>query len=208
MRGRATWMVLGLVLVAACASGGGYGQGSSGPSASPTSDGSTGTALPGLPADTLPGYVFNATRLDTATLSTDALDPASLESLLTGAGFETGTERRFTARDKRLTEVVARVLLFRSADGAVAYLAWLRTHGADLLGSHTREADPPSFPGAIAFSHGPSGCCTKDTFQYFAAWTRGPYALTLRVGGPDAGRRSAVPLAEELDARASKGVEG
>lgn len=205
MRGHARWSALGLVVIAACASGRGYGQAASAPSTSQTSDGAVAIVLPGLPASTLPGYVVNVTQLDAATLSTDALDPPPLEALLSEAGFETGTERRFTARDKRLTEVVTRVLLFRSADGARTYMAWLRAHGADLLGSRARTADPPYFPGAIAYSHGPNGCCTKDTFQYFAAWTRGPYSLTLRVGGPGADRRSAVPLAEELDARASRG---
>jgi len=199
---------LGLVVLVACAPGTGH-DASAPPVAPatpilPTSHGSDAAALPGLPAASLPGYVIDVTRLDIAALSTDALDPPSLEALLAGAGFEAGAQRRFTARGKRLTEVVARVLRFRSADGAGAYLAWLRAHGADLLGARARAADPPRFPNAIAYSHGPSGCCTKDTFQYFAAWTRGSYALTLLVGGPGAGRQSAVPLAEELDARVSR----
>ena len=157
--------------------------------------------LPGLSPGALPGYVVRVTALDTAALSTDALDPPSLAALLAGAGFEDGKEVRFTARRERLTLVVARVLGFRSGDGAVTYLGWLRTHGADLLGSQTQLTDPPNLPGAIAFSHEPCDSCTKDTFWYFAAWTRGPYALTLRIGGPHAGRSTAAPLAEELDAR-------
>ena len=148
--------------------------------------------------------MIHVAQLDPATLSTDALDPSSLETVLTGAGFEAGTERRFTARGKRITEVVARVVRFRSAEGAGAYLAWLGMHGADLLGSRTRATDPPDLPSAIAFAHGLSGCCTKDTFQYFAAWARGAYVLTLRVGGPGAGLRSAAPLAKALDAQVWK----
>jgi len=153
----------------------------------------------------MPGYVVRDSPLDAATVSTDALDPPTLGSVLSGAGFEAGTERRFTAPRKPLTLVVARVLLFRSADGAGAYLAWVRNHGTDLLGSQAQVTGPLDLPGAIAFSHDSCDFCAKDTFEYFAAWTHGPYALTLLVGGPRAGRPAATPLAEELDARVKKG---
>lgn len=198
MRGRVRWAALGLVAAAACASGGARAQ------VSPTGNPSTPMDLPSLPSRTLPGYVIHVAQLDPAKLSTDALDPPSLEAVLTGAGFEAGTEKRFTARGKRVTQVVARVVRFRSAEGASTYLAWLGMHGADLMGSSTRATDPPDLPSAIAFSHGLSGCCTKDTLQYFAAWARGPYVLTLRVGGPGAALRSATPLAEALDAQVEK----
>ena len=100
--------------------------------------------------------------------------------------------------------MAARVLRFGSADGAAAYVAWFASHGPDLLGSRAQPTDPPDIPGAVAFRHGVSGCCTKDTFQYVTAWTRGPYAITLRVSGPAAGRASASPIAEALDARVRK----
>jgi hypothetical protein len=189
-------VTLGLVAAVACASAG--GRVATGPSA-PASDGSV-ASLPGLPAGILPGYVIHVTQLTSAALSTDSLDPSSLDVLLSQAGLQAGTQTRFTARGKRLTEVVARVLRFGSAAGADAYLVWLRAHAVDLLGSRTRGATPPGFPGAIAIRHGPSGCCTKDTFQYFAAWTRGGYAFTLLIGGPAAGPRTATPLAHKLDA--------
>jgi hypothetical protein len=196
------WAVVALALVASCASGGG---GSTSGTVPPASGGSAASDLPILPADALPGYVVHVSDLDAATLSADALDPASLDVVLAGAGFETGIERRFTARWKPVTEVVARALRFASADGASAYLAWLRTHGADVLGSQAQVSDPPSLADAIAFTHAPCTSCTKDTGQYFAAWTHGRYALTLMIGGPRAGRSTATPLAEELDARVSDG---
>jgi hypothetical protein len=171
----------------------------------PASVASAGSDLPILPSDALPGYVVHASGLDAATLAADALDPASLDVVLTGAGFETGIERRFTARWRPVTEVVARALRFASPDGATAYLTWLRTHGADVLGSQAEASDPPSLSDAIAFTHAPCTSCAKDTIQYFAAWTHGRYALTLLVGGPRAGRSTATPLAEELDARVSDG---
>jgi hypothetical protein len=196
------WTVVTLALILGCAS---VGCSKVSATAPPASTGSAGADLPILPSDALPGYVVHASGIDAATLAADALDPASLDDVLTGAGFETGIERRFTARWKPLTEVVARALRFASADGATAYLTWLRGHGADVLGSQAQASDPPSLTDAIAFTHAPCTSCAKDTIQYFAAWTHGPYALTLLVGGPRAGRSTATPLAEELDARVSDG---
>ena len=202
MQRRHGWAVVTLALILGCISVGCSKGSATVPPASFAPDGSD---LPILPSDALPGYVVHASGLDAATLAADALDPASLDVVLTGAGFETGIERRFTARWKPVTEVVARALRFASADGATAYLTWLRAHGADVLGSQAQASDPPSLTDAIAFTHAPCTSCTKDTIQYFAAWTHGRYALTLLVGGPRAGRSTATPLAEELDARVSDG---
>jgi hypothetical protein len=196
------WAVMILALILGCISAG-CSKGSA--TVPPASIAAAGSDLPILPSDALPGYVVHASGLDAATLAADALDPASLDVVLTGAGFETGIERRFTARWKPVTEVVARALRFASADGATAYLTWLRAHGADVLGSQAQASDPPSLTDAIAFKHAPCTSCAKDTIQYFAAWTHGRYALTLLVGGPRAGRSTAAPLAEELDARVSDG---
>jgi hypothetical protein len=200
--GRARWGAVALVLAAGCASGGVPGP-SGNPDAPPSSVPAV-ARLPELPGAALPGYVVHDTSLDATAVSADALDPPSLLAVLTGAAFRSGAERRFTAREKPLTEVVTRVILFGSPEGARTYLAWIGSHGADLLGSRTEAARGPGFPGSVAFSHGVSGCCTKDTFQYFAAWIRGAYALTLRVGGPRAGPRTAMPLALAFDDRVRK----
>jgi hypothetical protein len=202
VRGVARWGAPALVLAVACA--GGARSTSQTLAPSPPRSAAAQVALPNLPASMLPGYVVHDTSLDAAALSTDALDPASLLAVLSAAGFDVGIERRFTARGKALTEVVARMLHFRSPQGATSYLDWIESHGDDLLGSRTKPAEGPGVPGAIAFFHGVSGCCTKDTFQYLAAWSRGTYAVTLRIGGPHAGVRSAMPLARALDARLRK----
>jgi hypothetical protein len=199
MRGGTRWGAIGLVLFVAC----GGARAELSPTGSPSPP-QTPISLPNLPTGLLPGYVVHDTSLDAASLSTDALDPASLSTVLAAAGFELGIERRFTARGKSLTEVVSRVLRFGSSEGARSYVAWIRGHGADLLGSRTKAADGPGISGAVAFFHGVSGCCTKDTFQYFAAWSRGPFVATLRVGGPHAGVRAATPLARALAARLRK----
>ncbi len=199
MRGPGRWATLGLVLAFGCASNGSSAYVPLSSPASPSTRAPAKVVLPTLLPGALPGYVVHVTDLNAAMLSAEALDPPSLEALLAGAGFQAGTERSFTARWKRLTQVVARVVRFRSADGAGTYLAWLRAHGTDLLGSAVEVSVPPDLPGAIAFSHAPCGSCTKDTFQYFSAWTRGPYVVTLLVGGPRAGRPAATPIAQQLD---------
>ncbi len=197
-------MVVGLVvLLIGCAPSTGD------PSSEPLDDASSAsqaTGLPGLPDGTLPGYVVHRTDLDAEVLARDALAPAELETILDDAGFEAGLERRFTARRRRLTEVVARVLRFGDADGAAAYLAWFAAHGEDLLGSQTEPSEAPNaVDDGVAFSHGICDGCTKDTFQYVVAWTRGSYVVTLRVGGPAAGPRTASPLAAILDDQVTAG---
>jgi hypothetical protein len=154
----------------------------------------------------LPGYVVHRTDVDAAVLVRAALDPSELASLLSDAGFADGVEARFTARRRPLIEVVARVLRFEDEAGAAAYLDWFAGHGADLLGSETEPARTPrAVPDGVAFSHGICDGCTKDTFQYVVAWTRGPYAISLRVGGPAAGPDAADALAARLDERVRTG---
>jgi hypothetical protein len=175
-------------------------------SARATTSPSSSSSPPILADDALPGYVVHRSDLDVSSLARDALEPAALASLLDDAGFVGGTEARFTARREALIEVVARVLRFGDPSGAAAYLAWFERHAADLLGSETQPARVPrAVPDGVAFAHGVCGGCTKDTFQYVVAWTRGPYAITLRVGGPAAGPRAADPLAARLDERVTTG---
>ena len=136
------WAVVTLALILGCISAGCSNDSVTGP---PASVASAGSDLPILPSDALPGYVVHASGLDAATLAADALDPASLDVVLTGAGFETGIERRFTARWKPVTEVVARALRFASADGAdrVPHLAARAWSGrAGLASTSLGSAEP------------------------------------------------------------------
>jgi hypothetical protein len=193
--GGALALSLAFLLMAACVKADGQpAPSTSGP----------GTSQPpvvqGLPRSSLKGYVFHRAPVDASVLAADALDPAALQTLLQTEGFRWGDQQRFTARGKALTEVIARELGFDSQDGAGAYLAWLSAHGKDLLGSRTKPGIPPAISGAVAFTHAPSGCCTKDSFQYFVAWRRGAEVLTLLLSGPHARASVAVPLIEALDA--------
>jgi hypothetical protein len=153
-----------------------------------------------IPRDALTGYVVHSEPLDATAVAGDGADAAMMETVLEDSGFQTGAERRFTARWKPLTEVTARVLRFDDAAGADAYLTWIRTHGGDLLGPGAETSTPPDVPGAVAFVHVPCSSCTKDPLQYLSAWTRGRYVLVLLLGGARAGRVAATPLAEDLDA--------
>jgi hypothetical protein len=197
-------LALTLLVATGCAAG---GAGAEGPTPTPTVQvAASASPVPTLDDDTLPGYVVHRTELDASTLARDALAPDELAALLDEAGLAAGAEVRFTARRRPLIEVVARVLRFEDEGGAAAYLDWFAGHAPDLLGSETEPARAPrAVPDGVAFAHGVCDGCTKDTFQYVVAWTRGPYAITLRVGGPAAGPRAADRLAARLDDRVTTG---
>jgi hypothetical protein len=196
VRGRQAWVVVLLVMLAGC----GASATTVPPGASTSSVSGAGT-LPMLPRDALTGYVVRSQALDANSIAVDTADPSAVQAILSTTGFQTGVERRFTAHWRPLTEVSARVLRFGDPSGAKAYLTWLRANSGELLGPDAQISAPPKLPGAVAFVHRPCDGCTKDPLQYVSAWTRGPYALILLLGGAHAGRAAATPLARELDAR-------
>jgi len=196
VRGRLVGVTLTIVILTACGA-----DESAAPPGSPSAPASPAQAVPTIPRGALDGYVVRSRALDATALAEASTDPAAMTTLLADAGFETGSERRFTARWKPLTEVTTQVLRFDEAGGADAYLAWLRSHGDDLLGSGAGSSTPPDLPGAVAFVHVPCSGCTKDPLQYLTVWTRGRYALILLLGGAHAGRAAATPLARDLDTR-------
>jgi hypothetical protein len=196
VRGRQVATVVMIGVLAGCGA-----AAPSTPSGSEPATASLAPAVPMIPRDALIGYVVRSQSLDAATVAADSIDPTTVETLLANAGFDTGAERRFTARWKPLTEVKAQVLRFDDPNGADTYLSWIRSHAGDLLGSAAETSRPPDLPGAVAFVHVPCSGCTKDPLEYLSAWTRGRYTLILLLGGSDAGRSAATPLAHDLDAR-------
>ena len=95
--------------------------------------------------------------------------------------------------------VIARVLLFDSAEAAVRYVSWAEAN-ADLLVGNAEELEPLPLPGSpTLFGHAASGCCVKDLPLYLATWQRGVLVLSLFVSGPARGRPAVAPLAAELD---------
>ena len=155
--------------------------------------------LPTLPADALPGMTSETTSLSIDSLAADALDRDALRSLLDDAGYLGGRERTYAGPGRSFSLAVTRVLVFEDADGAAAYVAWVREHPSDLLG--TAETLPPlDLPGApFLLEHIPGGCCPKAVPIYLSAWRRGSTVLFVRASGRRADPVSMETLAGRLD---------
>jgi hypothetical protein len=153
-----------------------------------------------IPAAALPGRAAQPKELGVREVSTDAVDVDELEALLESAGFVVGTERRFsrTVGGRRMT--LARILVFETARGAQAYLAWLEDHAEDVIGN-ARPVDGLSVPhGTIVFVHQANPCCHGETRLVLAAWKDGDTVKTLELGGQVV-KTSVVPeLISSLDA--------
>lgn len=145
--------------------------------------GGRGDTLDPVPADALPGDGGQVVSLDADRLARDAVDAAELVSLLEEAGFEGGTERRFSqTQGTRPQRSLARILAFGDPTGARAYLAWLEEHLDEVIGSAELLAPPVDGEAFLALSE-PECLCPKATDVYLAAWARGSTVLTLEVGG-------------------------
>jgi hypothetical protein len=162
--------------------------------------GSSSTEPPPLPTLSFPGMDTERTTISIAALASDASDPGSLASLLEDAGFRTGSERTYAGPGERFSLAVTRLLAFDDADGADAYLAWLREHPTDLIGE-VESLEPLDLPGSPFLSvHLPGGCCPKEVPIYLSAWRRGDSVVSLRVSGRGLERDDVEDLAGRLDA--------
>lgn len=152
-----------------------------------------------LPSGALPGQAGPLLAMDVETVAADAPDPAELMTVLEGAGFAAGRQRTWTDPE-RARRAVVRVLGFGTPEGAASYLAWLRGHADDVIGTsrETTALELPS-PSFLAV-HEPSGCCPKETRTYLAAWREGTRVISIQVGGRHPRRRDAQELAAALDA--------
>jgi hypothetical protein len=152
-----------------------------------------------LAAGALPELASSARTLDAAALSSDALQPEALASLLEEAGFEAGREREFSGKTKTFDHVVARTLRFESATGADAYLAWLRGHGKDILGRAAPAKLTPPGESGVAFTLARCGTCKKELPTFLAGWRRGELVLSLLAAGSGANPERFSALARDLD---------
>jgi hypothetical protein len=158
----------------------------------PTDEGVTAPSLDPIPTAALPGHPAAPVTLDAGALALDAVDVSGLEALLQDAGFVAGTQRQFSRTRGGRRRIVARVLTFETPQGAERYLAWLRSHVADLIGK-AKANDGLGAPGdGTVFEHEPNPCCHNETRIFLAAWSRGHTVVTLEVAG-EAARASAVP---------------
>jgi hypothetical protein len=156
-----------------------------------------------LGAAALPELDSTARTLDAAAVAFDAFDMASLEELLAEAGFETGSEREFSGKTKTFDHVVARTLVFESADGALAYLDWLRRHGDDVLGRAIPATVASPGEDSVAFELERCGTCKKELPTFLAGWRRKETVLTLLAAGSGANQARFTALVREHDEAAA-----
>jgi hypothetical protein len=139
-----------------------------------------------MPSPRLPGLhrTPGTGVLSSEEASLDAEHPGPMQALLDGAGFLGATEETYSGSPSTFSRVVIRGWRFASADGAGAFLDWLRVNGThELIG----EAVPMSSDalGSVSlFVHEPSGCCHEEVPIYLAAWQRGATVWTIRASGP------------------------
>lgn len=153
-----------------------------------------------LPAAALPELASSARTLDAEALAADALEPKSLGALLSDSGFESGREREFSGKTTTWDRVLARTLRFGSPQGAQAYLAWLGTHGNDLLGrAVAAKFGPPGIDG-VAFVLARCGTCKKELPTFLAGWRRGDLVFFLLAAGPGGNPERFGELVRDLDA--------
>lgn len=197
MRPRLREVATGLVLLvaAACASP----DADEGPAPQPGA-GSSDVVLKAIPEGALPGNPARILELDLAALAADAIDAASLETLLVNAGFVAGTERRFSQTAAGRRRATARVLAFETAAGAERYVAWLADHVQELIGDAQLVQVAQTPAGAVVFVHEPSGCCHLETRLFLGAWRRGPTVITLKLAGQGVRLGTMVGFASRLDA--------
>jgi hypothetical protein len=183
-----------LLVAAACASPG--ATRAPAPEPAPGSE----VELEAIPKGALPGAPGRAVELDLTVLASDAIDTASLATLLSDAGFVAGSERTFSETAAGRRRATARVLAFETEAGAERYVDWLAGHVEELIGDAqvVRDADIPT--GAIVFVHEPNGCCHLETRLFLGAWRRGATVITLKLAGQGVRLSTMVAFASRLDA--------
>lgn len=154
-------------------------------SASPSAPATASSLLrpPVVSAATLAGMNSTTAHLDAAAVAAETIDPEELQGLLDDAGFSGGVERTFGGGTGAFSRVVARTLAFGTDAGARAYLAWLRDHVSEIIGTTqvARASDLPE--GALAVRHLPDGCCPKEVPVYLVAWQHGTLVLSVQASG-------------------------
>ena len=158
-------------------------------------------ATPTLAASALPELNVQARPLDANALVADAFVPEPLARLLGDAGDVVGSEREFFGRSDIFDHVIARSLRFERADGAAAYLGWVRTHARDFLGRAKREPALGLGEEEALFSLLRCDVCKKQQPTFLAVWRRGESVGFLLASGAGVKRDTFAPLARELDER-------
>jgi hypothetical protein len=136
---------------------------------------------PAVPAIHISGLRARDDALDIDVVSNEAEHPEVLMEELQSAGFIGGSERALTGRRGVFSRVIVRGWSFWTEGGAAAFLSWLGTDAAELIGDARTVSGTP--PGVTLSLHTPSGCCHEEVPIYLAAWQRGATVWTVRASG-------------------------
>ena len=173
-----------VLLVAAC------GSGSSSHPAAATHQ----LHLPTLPAAAVPGLDHTDRALDEGTLVRESVSVGDIRSQLERWGFQGGDERLFRGTSRDLTGVVSRTLQFRSADGAAAYVRFVRAHASPFLGT-LGHASAFRTGGRSGFVLTAQGCgCHNETPLLLYVASHGRRVSWVLINGPRATKARALRL--------------
>jgi len=159
------------------------------PSAAPNA--SVGVSIPTLPLGHM--HVTDTTKTGEQA-SIDATDPQAMKTVLDGAGLTGVQERVYTGGRGSYSRVVVRAWAFTDAQGAGAFVDWLRTNA-----THSVIGEAKPVPGTELFVHEPSGCCHEETPVYLGAWQKGDVVWTVVASGPRIQTPPVVALVRQIE---------
>jgi hypothetical protein len=140
---------------------------------------------PTLPAAAVPYLDSTERALTPAQLGRETRVPA-LAKRLAGWGFAGGAGRSFQGQSKRLQVVESRTLRFRSAGGASAFLALVRSQpGSFLPGAETPRPFRSRGRRGIVVKAAPCSCHMASP-AYLGMLASGPTVSWLEINGPRA----------------------
>ncbi len=156
--------------------------------------GSSSTApVATLSAHAVPGLPSTRTSLSPAFLARET-QAETLRARLRGWGFIAGARRYFQGESHTLQLVDSRTLRFRGAQGAAAFVAFLRTHLNTYVGSfaRTRRYTAGGRSGFVAVAQ---ACrCHLANPTYLAAVSARGTVTWLEINGPGATRTRLAAL--------------
>lgn len=156
--------------------------------------GSAGPAPPPvLPAAAVPYLPSHMATVTAVTLEQDA--PGSgVGSRLGRFGFVRGAERSFQGESRRLQVVVSRTLLFRTAAGARAFVAFVSAHAGAYVGQVPVVRRLASAGRRGVQITAPACACHMANPMLLGVLSRGRRVTWLEVNGPGASPRTLAAL--------------
>ena len=143
------------------------------------------SAMPVLASSSVPGVASRTTDLGVRELARDALI-RGLASRIQSWGYLDGRERTFQGESRHLTMVISRSLVFRTATGAAAYVAFVRAHQTGFFGIGVGARARRSY-GRQGWQFQPASCaCHLANPVVVGVLDDGTRVVWLEINGPDA----------------------